>query len=253
MTTKKTTFIPALGKRPAQRDARTVAFASILAAALPPIPAAYDFDKGRKIPLPMFANDKLGDCVIAGRAHQTMRFENVEQRKVIRITDKEVVDQYFKETGGRDSGLVVLSSLKRWRKEGWTVAGKVYKVDAFASINPRNHADTMAAVFLLTGIGCGLRLPKSAQAQWQNGKTWDVVSGDAGRSGSWGGHYVHVPAYNATGPVCVTWGKRQQMTWAFWDKYCDEAYGIVDALDAWVSKPGIDVAKLKKYLDEITK
>lgn len=245
--------MPALGKLPAKRDRRTLKLASIFAATLPPIPDAFDFDKGRKVPVPMFANDKLGDCVIAGRAHQTLRFELVEQRTTVKITDKEVVDEYFRQTGGRDSGLIVLNSLKAWRKNGWTVAGRLYKVDAFASINPRNHADTKAAVFLLTGIGCGLRLPKSAQSQWQKGKPWDVVSGNDGKPGSWGGHYVHVPAYNATGPVCVTWGKKHQMTWAFWDKYCDEAYGIVDALDAWVSKPGIDVAKLKKYLDEIVK
>jgi hypothetical protein len=30
----------------------------------------------------MFANDYHGDCVIAGRAHQTLRFEDKEQNKM---------------------------------------------------------------------------------------------------------------------------------------------------------------------------
>jgi len=67
-------------------------------------------------------------------AHQTLRFELVEQGKVIHITDAKVEKEYFKETGGPDSGLVVLDSLKLWRKPGWRAAGKRYTIKAFAQI-----------------------------------------------------------------------------------------------------------------------
>jgi len=83
-------------------------------------------------------------------------------------------------------------------------------------------------------------MPLSAQAQFQAGKPWDVVRGPGGAVNSWGGHYVHVPGYTTAGPVCVTWGRKQQMTWAFFAKYCDEAYAIIDAKDT---------AKLRKALD----
>lgn len=53
-----------------------------------------------------------------------------------------------------------------------------------------------------------------------------------------------MPGYNPTGPACVTRGRKQQMTWAFFDKYCDEAYAIVDEVDTGKGKPGIDVHKL---------
>ena len=38
----------------------------------------------------MFANDTYGCCVISGRAHQSLRFEDIEQSKVIDITDKDI-------------------------------------------------------------------------------------------------------------------------------------------------------------------
>jgi hypothetical protein len=53
----------------------------------------------------MFGNDTIGDCVIAGRAHQTLRFEDIEPGSVLEaeslmITDKDVLKEYYKETGG---------------------------------------------------------------------------------------------------------------------------------------------------------
>jgi len=58
-----------------------------------------------------------------------------------------------------------------------------------------------------------------------------------------------IPGYNETGPVCVTWGRKQQMTWSFFDKYCDEAYAIVDDKDSAKSK--LDVAKLVAALNSL--
>ena len=245
-----------LGKGTAAKDSRTLMLSSILTTELPPIPEVYDFDRGRsKIPTPMFKNDVHGDCVIAGRAHQTIRFERMEQRKTLNISDADVVDEYFRQTKGADSGLIVLRSLKQWRNEGWTAAGNRYTIAAFAKLKHLDRGDVRASIFLLSGLGCGILLPLTAQAQFAAGKPWDVVP-DApdgqGNRGSWGGHYVYCHAYNKTGPVCVTWGRKQQITWAFWDKYCDEAYGIVDGLNKWrAGKPGIDVARLEKLLADI--
>ena len=99
-----------LGKKPAKRDRRNLPLTSILREPVK-VPDEYDFDTSHAgVPTPVFANDRLGDCVIAGRAHQTLRFELVEQQKVIRITDGEVVREYLLETGGADSGLIVLDS-----------------------------------------------------------------------------------------------------------------------------------------------
>jgi len=240
-----------LGKVPAKRDPRNLKFAAILKAPAK-LPTEYDFDlKHPGIPTPMFGNDHYGDCVIAGRAHQTLRFELLEQNKKLQITDAEVLREYKKETGGPDTGLVVLESLKLWRAPGWTAAKHKYTVKAFAELNRANHSQVKQAIVLDVGVGLGLSLPISAQGQFQSGQPWDVVSGPNGKPNSWGGHYVHVPGYTSKGPVCVTWAQKHQMTWAFFDKYCDEAYAIIDAIDTAKKKKALDAAKLNAFLKSL--
>jgi hypothetical protein len=236
-----------LGKAAAKRDKRNFKFATALRA-LPPLPPAYDFDLHHPgIPTPMFANDTYGDCVIAGRAHQTLRFEDIEQGSVLMITDKDVLREYMKETEGADTGLVVLDSLKRWRKQGWRVGTHSYKIQAFAEVTHRNHIEVRRAIFADVGVGLGIQLPIAAQAQIQAGQPWEVTSGPNSKPGSWGGHYVFVPGYTRAGPVCVTWGRKQQMSWAWLNKYCDEAYAIFDAKDTF-KKAQINAKAITTFL-----
>jgi hypothetical protein len=239
-----------LGKRAAKRDRRNLKFAAILRAPLK-LPKQYDFDKKHPgAPTPMFANDEIGNCVIAGRAHQTFRFELIEQKKVIRIRTADVTREYFKQTGGKDTGLVALESLKRWRKVGWKIGKNSLKIQAFSELNRSNHNEIKQAIVLDIGVGVGLALPAAADAQFNSGKLWEVVTGSQGKINSWGGHYVYVCGYTDSGPVCVTWGEKQEMTWDFFDKYCDEAYGIIDALNTAKVKKALDTKRLAAFLSK---
>jgi hypothetical protein len=196
-------------------------------------------------------------CVISARAHSELRFEELEQKKIISITDRVVENEYFRESGGEDDGLVMLDSIKLWRTRGWRLKSKTYRIKVFAEVDRANHIEVMQSIIAKNGIQIGLSLPLSAQAQFENGQTWDFVSGSHGQANSWGGHCVTVPAYNAIGPICVTWATRHQMTWAFWDAYCDEAYWLLDALDKWL-KPvpeapvSIDTTQVEDYLTEVS-
>lgn len=237
-----------LGKAPAKRDERNLMFAALLKAPVT-VPAEYDFDlKHNGIPTPMFGNDIHGCCVISGRAHQTLRFEDIELSKVIKIKDQEVLKEYFDETGGPDSGLVVLDSLNEWRHSGWIAGGRRLKIKAFSQLSQKNHKEVRTAIFLDLGVGLGVSLPLTAQKQINAGKPWDVVSGRGSAPNSWGGHYVFVPGYTKTGPVCVTWGRKQQMTWAFVDKYCDEAYALFDAADTGKTKKALKMKDLNSFI-----
>ena len=239
-----------LGKAAAKRDTRNLRFAAVLKAP-PPLPANYDFDLTNPgIPTPMFANDNYGDCVMAGRAHQTLRFEDIEQGSVLMITDKDVLREYRKETGGADSGLVVLDSLKLWRQRGWKVGKHSYKIQAFAEINRGNRNEVRRAIFSDVGVGLGVQLPLSAQKEIQAGQPWEITTGSGSKPGSWGGHYVYVPGYTKKGPVCVTWGRKQQMSWAWFNKYCDEAYAIFDAKDSF-KKAQISKAAISEFLKSL--
>ena len=48
----------------------------------------------------------------------------------------------------------------------------------------------------------------------------------------------------------MTWGRKQQMTWAWVNKYCDEAYAIFDANNRF-KKAMIDKAKITAFLDTL--
>jgi hypothetical protein len=241
-----------LGKAPAKRDKRNFKFATLLQAA-PVLPPSYDFDtKHPGIPTPMFANDTLGCCVIAGRAHQTLRFEDIEQGSVLMINDKDITKEYFKETGGVDSGLVVLDSLNAWRHNGWKVGKQTYTIKGFAEVNRADHDLVRQAIFADVGVGIGVNLPKSAQVEIQTGQPWATTTGPGSTPGSWGGHYVYLCGYTPTGPVCVTWGRKQQIAWAWFDKYCDEAYAIFDAQNKF-KKTMIDGTKLNELLETVSK
>jgi len=238
-----------LGKLPAREDKRTILLKTILRT-LPEYPAAFDVDS--KYPElkdnHMFANDKYGDCVIAGRAHQTMRFEDYEQNQVIPISDKDVTNEYFSETGGGDTGLDMMTSLNLWRQQGWTAAGNQYSIYAYAKVNVVDHNEAMAACYLFNGLYIGLCLPKTAQTQ----DIWDISSGPDARPNSWGGHCVYIVAYDSEGLTCMTWGKRQKMTWLFFQTYCDQAFAVIDQKDNWVTNSPVDITTLSNILAEIT-
>lgn len=244
-----------LGKRPAREDPRTLKLKLFLTA-LPTIPYEFDLSSPLVLPTPMFANDSWGDCVIAGRAHQTLRFEACEQNKLIEITDDDVLREYWKE-GRRficdkrpDRGLVLLDSLTAWRKRGWYL-DRFYNIYAFGKVNPQDVDLVRATLYLFNGANIGLSLPLSAKSQF-NKEVWHCVPGQSALPGSWGGHCVHLkPKCDYEGLYCVTWGKEQKMTWDFLFNYCDEFYGVLDNKN-WADSP-LDVEKLNSYLAEIVR
>ncbi|MBA7620217.1 hypothetical protein ES703_27562 [subsurface metagenome] len=247
-----------LGKLPALPDKRNIKLASILRKKLlPELPDTYDIDDalGGIDDNRMFANDEYGNCVIAARAHQTFRFEKYEQGKQIAITDQEVIDQYLKEALGIDMGLILLLSLKRWRKEGWSVGGKNYTIYAFSNVDWKNHEEVRHCIHLLGGVNFGMKVYQSDIDQIEAGEAWHLTDGIGAYLG---GHGVYaykfgkLIGYDERGVTCMTWGKRQRMTWAFWDNRVDEAYGIVDNRDDWLEDSPLDVEKLDQHLFEIT-
>ena len=234
------------GKLEAIQDPRTIELKSFLKE-LPSYPEYFDVDsqypdlKDKH----MFGNDIYGDCVIAGRAHQTLRLEEFEQKALIPISENDAINEYLLETGGSDSGLFMIKSLNKWRT-GWQAAGSLYNIYAYAKVDVSNQNEVMAAIYLLNGLYIGLLLPISARSQ----STWSVIEGPAGKPGSWGSHCVYLVAYDVEGPTCVTWGARKKMTWEFFRAYCDEAFGIVDDKDN--ASSSLDVTALTNTLNEIT-
>ena len=105
----------------------------------------------------------------------------IEQGKILRIADQDVLGEYFAETGGEDSGLVVLDSLRKWRKRGWVAAKSRYFIQAFAEIDRTAEAEVKRAIFMDLGVGIGLSLPRTAETEFNAGKPWRTASGSAPR------------------------------------------------------------------------
>lgn len=267
-----------LGKLPPKVDQRTIKMASLWKTAVcPSAPDSFDVDKSlttETIDNPGFANDIWGDCVIAGRGHMTRRFELFEQKKLINITDQEILNEYWAEgstslpyphrtilptpcqifqkikSNHPDNGLVMVTSLNCWRKNGWTIGDKKYYIYAYAGVNWRDPAEVKATIYLLRGIYVGIALPSSAQKQYTLHQDW-TDSQDA--PNSWGNHCVAVIAYDSQFLTCITWGRVQRMTWQFFLHFCDEAYAVLDNVDPWLGNASpVDIPALDSILKEIT-
>ena len=250
-TPKETTY--RLGKLPARIDARTLQLARYVdTGQLPPPPP--DLDLADAVPeWPMYANDRLGDCTTAAAAHMIEAWTAPTRGAAVEVTERSVIDAFDKvkrvDPATGEEGAVELDVLTYWRKSG--IGG--HKIGAFARVPVWDHRLVRDAAFLFGGLYIGLQLPLSAQRQ----TTWDWthrLDGPA-RPGSWGGHAVDVVEYDRQGLTVVTWGRLQEMTWAFWDRYVDEAYAIlsVDFLDEAGEAPnGFDLAALKTDLALVT-
>lgn len=228
-----------LGKKAPRFDPRTLRLADFLAPKLPPPPKALWWT-GTVTDFGMMLNDQLGDCTIAGAAHQIQVWTlNVD--KIVTVSDSVVENAYVAWDGyvigdqSTDNGGVEIDVLNKWKKFG--LAG--HALAGYADPNPQNMLHVKQAMCTFGGVYIGLSLPLTAQTQ----KTWDVVknctNGDDA-PGSWGGHCVVVPNYDDDGDIltCITWGGLQQMTKAFWLKYVDECHALLSP--DWLNGFGYD-------------
>ena len=65
---------------------------------------------------------------------------------------------------------------------------------------------------------------------------------------------MNVVGYDAERITVVTWGALKELTWEFWDRYCDEAYALIskDFLRDGRSPAGFDMAALRRDLALVT-
>lgn len=255
-----------LGKKEVKRDHRNLMAARYMASTFP---EAYDWQKGRTpVPARTYGNTSYGDCTLASQANCLVRFERLEARRTILLPDQLVIGNYLNMTGGVDEGWYELDALKRWRSTGFTPReGRTYTVDAFAEINPRNISEIKAALWQFKVVKVCFALPwawssiepKGYGPEGSDG-LWDVGVGPDYELNSWGGHSMMADAYDGEGLwVQHTWYSgptpaRQKVTWAAVQKYCDEAYSVVDSFNSWRARRAVkfNVEKLAADVAEVT-
>lgn len=225
-----------LGKQPKRHDPRTLMLAAYVGAdAHLSAPTAVDYTHGIN-DWGMFRNDVLGCCTIAGVAHAEQLWSVNTLGRETTITDDDVVRYYSLWDGyqvgnpATDNGGVELAVLNQWRQAGFNG----HKLDAFAAVNI-TQAHVQLSTWLFGATYIGVELPAAAQGE----ELWALPAtlGPDDEPGSWGGHCVVLAKYDAEGPTCITWGGLRKMTWAWFEKYCTEAYGLVSA--DWLTTSGL--------------
>lgn len=190
-------------------------------------------------PYPMDCNDRIGDCVMAGVAH-CIHAWNVAFKKTDRVpTEREIETEYFKLTGGEDTGLVESDTLTRWVKYG--LFGQ--KAGAFCSISPRDINGIKASIAFYGACLFGISCPESMQQQFAEGLPISYVPGSPDE----GGHCIVGLGYDSRGVYCATWGRVVLVTWGFLAHKLEEAYCILphEIIEAGKDTQGLDVTALK--------
>jgi hypothetical protein len=219
-----------LGKREFQPDHRDLKLSKYMAP-LPTPPAIFGFgtlyeDWG------MLGNDRYGDCVFAGADHETMVWNKLRHGIDVKFSPKDALADYGAVTGfnpddpNSDQGTDVRDAMK-YRKATGLLAddGKRHKIAAYVQIDPSNWDELVTACFVFGCVGIGIEFPDSAMDQFNQGQMWDVVDGAQIE----GGHYVPVVGSRLSSEkmTAITWGRRQEFTKAFYERYCDEAWAML--------------------------
>lgn len=246
------------GKLPARIAAVHLRLAAYLdLTTLPPVPDTFGH-QALVSDWRMYANDRVGDCVWAGAAHETVMW-NAEVDTAVEFTDETVLGDYSALTGydpadpDSDRGTDMQKAAAYRQKTGLLdAAGRRHRVGAYVAITPGNPTELAAACYLFGTVGVGLRMPEFAEEQFEQGKPWST-RGRYGTATIVGGHYV--PVVGRTGGAdgvfdVVTWGRLQRMETGFYRRWCDEAlvYLSLEMLRADVSPEGFDLARLRADL-----
>lgn len=242
-----------LGKKRARLGAVKLKFSALAdATVLPKPPLHFGHEKLLGEDWGTLGNDRWGDCVLAGAAHETMMWTRMGEAPDCLFTEDGVLSDYSAITGfdprdaNSDQGTDMQEAASYRRRTGVVDDnGNRHKIAAYLSIDPGDIKAHYQALWLFGAVGIGFEFPASAWDQFDASKPWKYVRGSKVE----GGHYVPLVSKRRT-LECVTWGRSQGMTVDFFQHYNDESivYISEEALTARKSPEGFDYDTLVKYL-----
>jgi hypothetical protein len=253
--TEGTHVTPKLGKAPARPEAVKLKLANYINTTQFPTPPASFGHESLIQSWGMLGNDQYGDCVWAGAAHETLMW-NAEAHHPVTFTSQSVLSDYSAVTGfnpndpNTDQGTDMQKAASYRKKTGVKDAiGRRHQVGAYLAITPGNVQEHLLALYLFGAVGIGIEFPDTAMRQFNYAKPWDVVPGAKIQ----GGHYIPLVARRNNMLVCVTWGRTQPMTDAFFSKYNDESIVYIsnEMLVNGKSPEGFNVQQLQADLAQL--
>lgn len=205
-------------------------------------PDHYNFDDSHPGITPlMYRNDVSDDCVIAARAHHTVRLAYLEGAQMLNISDPEIAAQYDAEATPFHLGIVLSDSLQLWKSPGWTAAGVSRRIDdsfgpfslsgagMLAGDATRDLTITQLKGLIIdhTGVQVDFNLPDGIdvndKATYGPNSPWNKTALDGSSKNR---HVMVLVGYDQQGPIGITWAAVQHMTWAFLQKYHTGIYWV---------------------------
>ena len=247
------TVVRKFGKLRPKPNAKTLKLGHYLTGALPPPPEkVYREYKIPEASWGMDANDTVGDCTCAAIAHMLMLM-TAHTGSLITPSAQDVLSVYSAVTGyvpgneETDNGAAISDVLNYWQTTG--LLG--HRILGWAQVDQTNIVEMKQAVALFSAIDVGVNLPDSAMQAFNNNQPWDQLD-DQNIDG---GHSIPIFGYGSAGATCVTWGQTQQMSWPWFQEYCDEAYAVIS--EDWIIQAtqqtpgGLDLASLQADLSAL--
>ncbi len=144
---------------------------------LPHPPATFGHEK-TVVSWGMLGNDSVGDCVLAGAAHEHMVWcDESVPTLACRFDTASVISAYSALTGyvpgkpSTDRGTDMAKAASWRRKSGITDAdGHVHKIAAYLAIEGGNVSEILTACWLFGAVGIGLQLPAYAMDEFNAGR-----------------------------------------------------------------------------------
>lgn len=208
------------------------------------VPSAMDVDRATEVTeWPMYVNDQIGDCTIAGQAHCYTSMSVFAGKPQPLFSDAEIVSAYSAVsgydpvTGANDNGAEMQDVLKYNLKYGMTdLSGKTHKVISYAALGNPNDVLLLSECLKTFGsVYVGINCPQSAQDQF--GEIWTYVPGSPIEGGHAIGLHRRQPYGSRTGVWDFsTWGALQWATIPFISHYVEEAW--VFTTQDWIEANG---------------
>lgn len=198
----------------------------------------------------MLGNADRGDCVWAGAAHETMLWNAMAGKPVPEFNDECVLSDYSAVTGfdpnnpdATDNGTDMREAMKYRQNVGIVDAsGTRHKIGAYVWLPVGNFEMFLEATWLMGACPIGIQVPRSAMDQFNSGHPWDKTIFNNEIEG---GHYIPGVSMRSYAQI-VTWARLQNMTKAFYLKYCNAACAVIseEMLASGKSPEGFDLAAL---------
>jgi len=193
----------------------------------------------------MLGNDRYGDCVLAGAAHEHVLWNRIGG-KILGFNTADVLKDFTAITGlppNPVTGADMKKTASYRQKIGMLGAdGNRHKIAAYLELRPGDVRQMLVALYLFDAVGVGFRF----YSQWFNAfrghQAWAITSG---MLPTLMGHYVPLVALRGN-LVGVTWGRFQAIRPSVYAYACQQALTYVseEALINRKSPEGFDYEAL---------